>query len=410
MPTLSSVSEKRPSALFLSPESPYPIVGGGSLRSASLLTYLAQRFSVHAIVFRQPGDPDPRSSVPSGLVEKLDSIDLPYHSRNAAVRAARNSVRLIRNRPPLVDRFSGFEKELVRLMAGRRYDFAILEHFWCAEYVEQIRPHASRVILDLHNIESMWHRTLAETESSTPAAALRRFAKASLNLEHKWLPRFDNLLATSPNDALVVRRIVPTANITIYPNALPLIDAPCRTERDEIVFSGNLEYAPNVKAVRFFNDRVWPVLKLRWPDLRWKIVGRNPDRIKQLIGGDSRIDFTGAVDDALAELVSAKVAVVPIQAGSGTRIKILEAWAAGVPVVSTTLGAEGLGAISGDHLLIADQAGEFAAAVTELLESPSRRQQVGLAGRELYEQQFTWPVVWRCLATIFGNDRAGELV
>jgi glycosyltransferase involved in cell wall biosynthesis len=150
-------------------------------------------------------------------------------------------------------------------------------------------------------------------------------------------------------------------------------------------------------AVRFFRDRVWPALRSR-PGLEWKIVGKNPEGVRRLVAGDARIRLTGPVDDAVAELATAQAAVIPLFAGSGTRVKILEAWAAGTPVVSTSLGAEGLQARTGEHLLLADTAERFQAALTRLLDSPSERQKIGAAGRRLYEQCYTWPAAWRTLA------------
>ncbi len=109
------------------------------------------------------------------------------------------------------------------------------------------------------------------------------------------------------------------------------------------------------------------------------------------------------MEDAVASLAEAQVAVVPLLAGSGTRLKILEAWAAGTAVVSTTLGAEGLDARDGEHLLLADQPDGFADAVSGLLASPMDRARIGAAGRRLYEQRYTWPGVWRDLEGVIGN-------
>ena len=134
-----------------------------------------------------------------------------------------------------------------------------------------------------------------------------------------------------------------------------------------VVFSGNLEYHPNISAVRFFRRRVWPRLRARWPKLRWRLVGKNPRGVAAFTAGDARIEVTGPVPDAVPEIARAKVAVVPLLAGSGTRLKILEAWAAGVAVVSTSVGAEGLDARDGEHLLLADDAASFADAVDRLL-------------------------------------------
>lgn len=398
-----SASAKKPRALFLSPESPYPAIGGGPLRSASLLEYLSRHFSVHAIVFHQPGDPDPAGAMPLGKVDRLDVIELPGHSKDPLARMARNSVRMIRNRPPLFDRFSGFGVELARFLAGNQYDAAFVEHFWCAPYVEQLRAHSKLVLLDLHNIESAWHRSLAYCETGARALALRRFAEASLDLERRWLPEFDRLLVTSDADAKMVAAIAPQSKVTIYPNALPEIALPAKQEREEIVFSGNLEYMPNIAAIRYFHDRIWESVRSRRPGLKWKIVGKHPEAIRDIVREDPGIEVTGFVLDAVQALAAAQVAVVPVQAGSGTRIKILEAWAAQTAVVATTLGAAGLECRNGIHLLIADESSRFADAVLELLDSSHLRRQIGWAGRALYEDRYTWPAAWQRLESVLGN-------
>jgi glycosyltransferase involved in cell wall biosynthesis len=397
-------------ALFLSPQPPYPAIGGGPLRSASLLEYLSRRFSVHAIVFREPGDPDPELAVPAGRVDKMDVVNLPYHSKQPLARILRNTSRIVRNRPPLLDRFSGFEDVIAARIAGQHYDVAIIEHFWCAPYVTQLRPCSKEVILDLHNIESVWHQSLAPGESPARAFALRRFATASVALERRLFPKFDRLLVTSEGDSKRVSDIVSESNITVYPNALPYVAAPPREERNEIVFSGNLEYAPNISAVRFFRERVWPTLRSRWPNVRWKIVGKNPEAIRSVVADDERIELTGFVENAVTSIAESQVAIVPLLAGSGTRVKILEAWAAATAVVSTTLGAEGLECRDGEHLLLADAPDHFAEAVSRLLESPADRARIGSAGRLLFEQKYTWSEAWTKLDGIFGNTVAHSVV
>jgi glycosyltransferase involved in cell wall biosynthesis len=172
---------------------------------------------------------------------------------------------------------------------------------------------------------------------------------------------------------------------------------PQRAGEDAIVFSGNMEYHPNISAVRFFRREIWPLLRERWPGLIWRLIGKNPEAVERFTSGDARIQVQGQVDDAILELARAKVAVVPLLAGSGTRLKILEAWAAGLPVVSTSLGAEGLGARDGETLLIADDGAAFAEAVSRLLACPNLRERLGMAGRSLLEKEFTWEAAWKRL-------------
>jgi len=163
------------------------------------------------------------------------------------------------------------------------------------------------------------------------------------------------------------------------------------------VFSGNMEYHPNRSAVRFFAREVWPRLREQWPRLVWRLVGKNPGAVTEYVAGDPRIEVVGPVEDAVSELARSRVAVAPLLAGSGTRLKILEAWAAGVPVVSTTLGAEGLGARDGEHLLLADGAADFTLAVSRLLACTNTRASLAIGGRLLLEKEFTWAAAWRRL-------------
>lgn len=367
------------------------------MRTASLAEYLGRRYDLDVIVFRQPGDPDPASLFPPGLARQVKAIDLPYHSRTTAARLGRNARRLVRGIPPLNDRFAGFGTEISALTADRHYSTIVVEHFWCAPYAEQLGDRCARLILDLHNIESRLYQSLADVESGFPRLVFRRFESAARRLERVWLARYSLVLTASAEDSHRLCSIDPAAKTLVYPNALPSKDQPAPAVEDTIVFSGNLEYPPNGGAVRFFGDRVWPLILAARSDIRWRLVGKNPRALAGLLDGRPAIEIVGPVDDAIAAIAESKIAVVPVFSGSGTRIKILEAWAAGVPVVSTTLGAEGLGAIDGKHLLLADSPQEFARAVMSLLSDDSLHARVRQAARTLYEQRFTWTAVWKRL-------------
>jgi polysaccharide biosynthesis protein PslH len=394
-------AKARRRALFVAPESPYPMMGGGALRAASLLEYLARGYSVDVVVFRQP---DSEVAFPSGRVDRVLTIDLPRHSKNQAIRFLRNGQRVLRRNPPLVDRFAGFGSQIAAFVKNRpAYDVAVVEHFWCAPYWEQIGPRCSRTILDLHNIESAWHLGCGKVAGWPHSVAHGIFHRAALDLERQWLPRYSALLAASPADAQRVARIAPKSRVAIYPNTIPFVDLPTRKEQHIIVFSGTLEYEPNRAAVRYFTSEIWPALRRRWPNLKWLLVGRDPEAVRQYVGDVPEIECTGRVDDALSHLAAAKVAVVPILSGSGTRLKIIEAWAAGTAVVSTSLGAEGLPAREGENILIADDPESFIRAVSRLLESATERGCIGRAGRDQYERELTWSVAWEMLDREFDS-------
>ena len=384
----------KPAVLFLSPEAPYPSVGGGVLRAASIFEYLVQRYEVDVVVFREPGAPDPSASFPAGRARAIKVVDLSHNSRHLAAKIARNGHRLLRGVPPLLDRFSGHEAAVASFIGGQRYDLAVVEHFWLAPYLAAIAPAARRTVLDLVDVESVLAERCSRVESWPVAAAHRVFRAAYRRLEREWLPRYSVLLAASDDDARAIRDIVPRAPVVVYPNTVPWVEQPSPPEDHAIAFSGNLEYHPNVSAVRHFRSAIWPILRRRWPDLTWRLIGKNQHGVAKLVAGDPRIECSGPVVDAVTELARARVVIVPVLAGSGTRIKIVEAWAAGRAVVSTRLGAEGLPARDGDNIVLADDAPEFADAVSALLESAERRKALGAAGRRTYEQQGTWPWAW----------------
>jgi glycosyltransferase involved in cell wall biosynthesis len=365
----------RPRALFLTPEEPKIGSGGGGLRSASLLAYLQNKYDVQTLTF-----------------------SLRRHSKAPAARAWRNTSRLMRGSPPLFDRFSGYEKQLAESLRGR-YSLGVAEHFWCAAYAPLLRSCCGRLVLDLHNIESELARTHARAARWPAWWASRRFAESYQRLEREWLPRFDTILTASEDD----RRRIDHPDVRVFPNALPEIARPSATEADAIVFSGNLEYHPNMEAVRWFRTRIWPRVREKAPEIEWRLIGSNPEAVARFAGGDPRIRVIGPIDDAVAHLAEAKVCLAPLLSGSGTRFKILEAWAAGRAVVSTTLGAEGLGARDGEHVLLADDPNAFADAVLRLWNDSSLRSRLGDAGWALYRDRYTWPAAWRRL------DEAGGI-
>jgi len=393
--------------LILSPEPPYPLNGGGAYRTASLAHYFAGLGDVDLLLLSDSGQP---ALLPAGLVRNQAVIPLPLHSRAAAARYARNARRAIVGIPPLIDRLSGLEDPIRKAIGHRRYDVGIIEHFWAAPYVELLREVCSTTVLDLHNVESVLHERCAGNGGGLIATGLigaghRRFGKMARKLEAELLPRFSLVLAASETDRRQVCEIAPAAKAAVYPNALPWIN-PYETNPHEsqdkiaepvIVFSGNFEYHPNVDAVRFLVRDIWPRIRARYPGSRLRLVGRGEGHIGHLLPGGMGIETTGPVENALREIARATLVVAPLRMGSGTRIKIIEAWAAGRAVVATPLAAEGLAVQDGTNSVLASRSEQIASAVERLLADPAARQRIGAAGRLTYEKHYTWEAAWRSL-------------
>ena len=391
--------------LLLTPEPPYPLHGGGAFRTASLLHYFAQFARVDMVLLSDSGSAAP---VPAGLVRSQQVIPLAPHGRGTAARYMRNARRALRRVPPLIDRLSALEKPIEKAIAGRHYDIGVVEHFWCAPYVNLLSKFCTETVLDLHNVESVLHERCAGVSGGLILAGHRRFAAASQELESALMPRFSAVLAASEDDARAVRTIAPGAKVQVYPNSLPWVDPPQAGDAFErrpgrIVFSANFEYHPNIDAVEFLTGEIWPKIRKLRPELRLRLVGRGDSFIRHLLPKgaveETGIEVTGPVADAGAEIAQAQVAIAPLRAGSGTRIKILEAWAAARPVVATPLAAEGLRAEDGVNIALETEPEGFASTVVNLTADYDRRLRLGREGRRTFEHLYTWKAAWKYLDT-----------
>jgi polysaccharide biosynthesis protein PslH len=388
-----------PRALFLTPYVPYPVAGGGSLRTASVLEYVARRYRTDVLVFHA-GPGDLHGLFPAGLVKSVSTIPLQRHWTVKVPYRLRDWAKALGALPPLYRSFQDREREIAAAIGVREYDLCVIEHSCCAHYLDTVRSRCRRTVLDLHNLDSLLLDRSAGAASGIAKAANRRWAAAARRWEARWLDRFDDVLVTSDIEARHTSTAAPKCKVRVVPNTIPARPMPQKCEENAIIFSGDMAYQPNIAAARFFRDRIWPVVAGRFPGIVWRIVGRNPDAVREYLEGDARIHIVGPVDDAVRHLANARVAVVPLLSGGGTRLKILEAWAAGTPVVSTSVGAEGLGCRHGEHALIADSAEEFAGAVAALMENPETRTRIATTARDLFETEFTWETAWKKLAAI----------
>ncbi len=395
---MSAASAKR-KALIILPEAAYPVAGGGPLRTACILEFLTTHFDLDAIHFRLSGDPDPFVHYPDGMIARRTIIDLPLHSKAFFPRLFRNLLRGLRGLPPLMDRFSGQNKPIAAFLHGQHYDLAWCEHFWTAPYAPLLRPHANRLILDLHNIESEYFRLATLVAKPSESWLWRRFHQVALEAERRLIPQFDTTLTTSQTDASRIQHAQPQ-QVAVIPNTIPF-QAPLPVQpAHSIAFSGNFAYAPNFEGMRWFAKFVWPRLFLTHPALSLRVIGKEAELVRPLFTSLERVDIVGPVANAVEEIAKSKIAVAPLLVGSGTRLKILEAWAAGAAVVSTPIGAEGLDAQPGVHLEIADTPQNFALHIGELLQNETKRRKIVHAARNLLEDRFTWPRAHNLLAEL----------
>ncbi len=394
------------SVLILSPESPYPLHGGGQYRTASLIHYFAQFAEVDLVLISESGKP---ALLPSGLVRSQKTIPLPVHGKGTLERYVRNARRALAGVPPLIDRLSGLSQQISNAIGKESYDLGVIEHFWMAPYLADLEKCCGQVALDLHNVESVLHERCARASTGLVAAGHRRFTGVTRRLEARLLPGFSMVLATSENDEKVAKALAPSVKIAVYPNALPEREIPvppCNADAEPpvIVFSGNFEYHPNIDAVGYLATSIWPMVRKEYPGARLRLVGRGDGHIRHLLPSGLGIEVTGPVEDARREIGDATLVIAPLRAGSGTRIKILEAWSAARPVLATPLAAEGLEVREGGsdaNIVLADTAEQFAGKVAELIAKPDWMEILGANGRRTFEQRYTWRAAWKSLDRIW---------
>jgi polysaccharide biosynthesis protein PslH len=288
---------------------------------------------------------------------------------------------------------------LDRRAASGRYDLAQVEFSQMAYYR---LPAGAATVLDLHNVE---YEVLGRVAHAGGAPVRRLYNWAEYvkfrRAEPRLWRRFGRLLVTSDRDAALVRRRWPTAPVTVAPNGVdtayfmppPPGLGPAPDAAPHLVFTGMMAYYPNTDAALWFADAIWPLIHREAPDARWTIVGAEPPPQVRALGDRAGITVLGRVDDVRPPIWGSHVSVVPLRSGGGTRLKIVEALAMAQPIVSTTVGCEGIAAEPGSDLLIADEPAAFAAAVLRLLRDPARGAALGQAGRALAERRYSWPVV-----------------
>jgi glycosyltransferase involved in cell wall biosynthesis len=218
-------------------------------------------------------------------------------------------------------------------------------------------------------------------------------------------------IAVSDEDRQLLASLAPTSRIVSIPTGVDIgyfRPDHAREQAHRVVFSGSMDWYPNEDAMLYFIDQVLPRLRQEHPDATATIVGRNPTARLRAAAESARVDVTGTVPDVRPHLAAGSVYVVPLRIGGGTRLKIFEALAMGKAVVSTTIGAEGLGLEPGRQVLLADSADDFAGHVLTLFANADRRRALAREGRRLVEQRAAWPLVAQSFEAYLLEAATGE--
>jgi len=246
-------------------------------------------------------------------------------------------------------------------------------------------------ILFAHNVEAMIWKRLASSEPRALRRALLRIeARKMRRSERTACARSRGVLAVSPDDArrLGNAQAIPTGVDTEYfaANGTP-------QREHHLIFTGAMDWFPNEDAMLFFMSEILPAIRRQVPDVTMTIAGRNPSERLRSAATAADVCVTGTVDDVRPFIDEGSVYIVPLRIGGGTRLKIFEALSMGKAVVSTSVGAEGLPLIDGEHFVRSDAPCDFAREVASLLQDADRRRLLGRAGRELVQSRHSWSSV-----------------
>jgi glycosyltransferase involved in cell wall biosynthesis len=377
----------------------WPATTGGRVRSLNTISELARGHQVSVITTHGHGDD------PQGLKQQLPHceavVSVPYAvpKRGSAAFAAAVASSWFSHYP--VDlwkwRVAAVRREVDTVLAQGNVDLCIADFLFAAANVPM--PGNVPVLLFEHNVEYLiwqrlanlettsWKRALFEMEwRKLRACECEAVANAALTIAVSDDDR-DRLAEMSPGSRVVS---IPTGVNTGYFTPRREAETPMR-----LVFSGSMDWHPNEDAVCYFVETILPRIRAEFPNVSFTIIGRNPSARVRELTAQPGIAVTGTVDDVRPAIAEGSVYVVPLRAGSGTRIKIFEALAMGQAVVSTTVGAEGLALESGRHFVAADTPHDFAQAVIRLLRDPGKRIALGDAGRALVEAHYSWAMVAR---------------
>ena len=381
---------------FVAVRVPYPLNAGGRIRSFHLLKQLARTQRV-TLVTGIESEAEARAA--AALQEQIPDLALRaarVPPRNAPIRAAARALRNPVDSLPYTwaaYRHRRFVDNLAQTLRTDAYDLVHCDHVQVAHAALALETPPR--VLNAHNVDSLLVNRLADVEARPLRRMLLRWQAAKVErAERQTYGRFDGGLAMSEVDREHLLRIAPGLPVWTVPNGVDVewfTPASGRPDPDLMVFSGAMDWQPNGDAVSYFARSVLPLVRRRRPRARLEVVGRNPSSaLLSTLASEPGVSFTGTVDDVRPYLARAALIVVPLRVGSGTRLKILEAWAMAKPVLSTTVGAEGLPGRDGEHLGIADSPEHMARCALDLLADPARAERLGLAGRQLAEASFSW--------------------
>jgi len=375
----------------------HPTTKGGHIRTLGILKQLHARHEIHYVALDladQPGGFE-RSSEYSATAYPIAHRSPSHASPRFLLQAASN---IFSEFPLSVARYTSdaMKRQVSELIAFEKFDAIVCDFLFAASNIADL----SRATLFQHNVEAqILHRRIEHTSNA--------IERVFLHTQHEKLRRYERevcravkrIVAVSEEDAETMRADYGAPYVRSVPTGVDIdyFRPPDEVERSpNLVFVGSMDWSANVDGIQWFVAEILPRIRQRLPDCFFTIAGRRPGAATRKIAEDyPHIRVTGTVDDVRPYLWGSAVSIVPLRIGGGTRLKIFESMAARVPVVSTTIGAEGLHVSNGENIRIADAPEDFADRCIELLSDPAARCRLASSAWEMVTACYSWEVVSR---------------
>jgi len=381
----------KPTLVFVSTRFLFPADSGGKIRTTQILRGL--KGGVFRIRLLMPFDAGVRRRYSTEIESVCDELVLLEHEIDHKLRKNIRKSAWFFNKVPISvmsDRSEKAQRTIVQEIAIDA-DVVVFDF----PHSAILAPPEIRCpsVMFTHNIEAeIFKRHWQVARSPVYRWLWRNQYLKMLEFEKKVLRSFDCSIAVSDRDCEFFRveygvencRSIPTGVDTEY------FEYRRPTNQLQVVFCGSMDWMANIDGIEYFYERVWPLIKVRLPEARMKVVGRQPTQsmVRRICGKSPEWEFTGFVDDVRAHVSGAAAFVIPLRVGGGTRIKAFEAMAMGCPIVSSSIGMEGLPVEDGVHYLNGDSVEEFAHGVVTLLSDEAKRLTISESARRLVESKF----------------------
>lgn len=376
--------------LQLSPQVPYPLSVGGKVGIFNITKHIALRGHEVTLLAYDVDEPVETAA----LEDHCELVKVPHSNRNSLLGATLN---LLSDTPYNISKYHSakYHRALRTLLERRKFDIVHVDHLHMAHYGMFCRQHAGLpIVLREHNVESVIMERFAET-SAPPL--VRKWLALQIPRIRRYEARiasdYDCCCVITPEDERRLKELAPQARTTIIPGGVESsffsATEPVDAVSHSLCFFGNFDWLPNKDAVNWFLESIFPKIVESVPEAKLFIVGKNvPRTIGHKFG--ARVIIRGFVDDIQTELRKYSVNIVPLRIGGGIRLKILESFALRVPVVSTTIGCEGIQAVPGIHLMVADDPASFAETTTRLLKDEPLARSLSDAAYRLADGHYRW--------------------